>query len=258
MKWTVVQTMVDPGSFLRAVIRCPKGSTISFFSYGVGDDVQGVGLSGGVQATDVETNLAERYSTNNEDFAIEGIAATCRGHRIAYTAQTPFTLFGTDTGLSYQILRGDQPWYDAGSLFLPPEVGSPLTLQDGLYERLKPFIDLQIFFDRKAGDHICSLDRVPEGGARSYLNASGEPSVHNFFRIPDGYTWNKSSQPIDRLLNIEAIVKQDVWATITCPLLWHPTVSPMPVGDIGAPTFLWTEIKLVLVGRAFYNPSQNV
>jgi hypothetical protein len=257
-EFQVVQSKVDPNGFTRLFIRGNMGSVIQFFSYGINDDVGGVGLSPNIKATDSETNLAERQQTNNEDYAIEGIAAGARGVRISYpAANAQFIPTSTgDANLRRQIVSGDYPWCDLGSTFLPPELSSPIALHDALFEHIGPFCSLQIFFDRKASDHICRLDKIPQGGGRSYLHSNGEPSAHNIFRIPDGYSWRASSQKTDRLLLIEAKLTQDVYANVTLPALWQGgTVSE---NQLGAPGRLWLEWSLWLHGRSFYTPGRNV
>lgn len=244
----------DANGFNRMTLRCPGGTKIQFFSYGINDDVNGVGLSPNIKATDSETNLAERQQTNNEDFAIEGLAAGSRGCRISYpNVNAGFT---SDARLFQQLRDGDLPWSDLGSTILPPELSSPLALHDALFEAIKPFCSLHIFFDRKGGDHVCRLDKVPQGGARSYLYANGEPSAHNFFRIPEGYVWRSANSKTDRLLMIEATIQQDVYSEVTLPSLWQP-VSPV-TDQLGAPAKIWCEFSLWLHGRAFYMPGKNI
>jgi hypothetical protein len=261
-RWNVITIHTDDSGFIRAIIRCPRGSLIDLFSYGIEDSVRGVGLSPTLSASDAETNMSERHQTNNEDFAIEGLGCCYRGTRINYPNAVSLPdngawPFGTgDAELDSQITIGDVPWCDLGAQLLPPEIGSPLALHNALADAIAPFVSLQVFFDRKAGDHICRLDRVPQAGAKSYLYANGEPSWHNYYRIPEGYLWRKSAEKTDRLLSIYAKVEQDVYATITIPTLWQPSGSVPPV-TLGMPDFLWTEFSLFLIGRAFYNPSKN-
>ncbi len=262
-RWEVLTIETDDQGYIRAVLRCPKGATVDLFSYGIQDDVGGVGLSPNIVATDAETNMAERHQTNNEDFAIEGLGCCYRGTRISYPDAVALPdggswPYGTgDTLLDRQIHDGDYPWCDLGAQLLPPEVASPLALHAALADHIAPFTSLQVFFDRKAGDHICRMDRVPQAGAKSYLYANGEPTWHNYYRIPEGYTWRKSSERTDRLFNMFVKVEQDVYATATIPTLWQPSTTAVPT-TLGMPEFLWTEFTIFLIGRAFYNPGRNV
>src|SRR5512144_1144258 len=59
-EFEIVSTKVDADGYTRAFIRANSGQKVQLFSYGINDDVGGVGLSPNIKATDSETNLAER------------------------------------------------------------------------------------------------------------------------------------------------------------------------------------------------------
>ncbi len=257
----VDSTYTDPNGFTRVLLKCAAQTAIVFFSTGIAEPADGMGLpTAPFKNTDAETNLATGLQTNDEDFAVEGLAATARGVRIQYPAGDAThagisSLPATVTAAAKAMLAGGAVLTDPASTFLPPEVSSPLMLQTQLWQALRGKVSFQTFFDRKAGDHICRLSQVPEGGANSYLEANGEPTIHNYFRLPEGYTWRKSSGTRDRLFSLIARVEQDVWVAVTQPPLNN--AAPTPANQIGLFQTLWLEWTVFALGRAFYLPSEN-
>lgn len=229
------------------------GQTIDLFSYALNGSVQGVGL-GARSANEADTNIAEAQETNDEDFAIEGISATARGVRLDYAISDEFAVAfpNVSEGMVEALTEATAPIYDPASLIVPPEVGSPLNLQDTLFEALKPYVTLTESWNRKGGDHYGTLDQVPEGGAKSYLNASGEPTHHNFFRMPEGKIWRREGANQDTKYVLKAELQQDVYVIVTQPDVVES--DDQGLGDLGQ---IWLDWKLRLHGHAFYYPSHN-
>lgn len=257
-QFTVVSRKQDSAGFMRLVLKCPRGSKIELFSYGLQDDGKGAGLSGAFPSTDAETNCAERFSTNNEDFAIEGLAVHYRGVRVSYP-QMGGNLFTTDPaspGLASAIKNGDVTITDTAATFIPPEISSPMALEDALASAMRSKVSFAPAFDRKVVDHVGRLDRFPEGGANSYLRANGEPSTHNYFRMNENYVWRKSGAESDKIFSANFVMEDDCYFCCTEPSLYQPTTPPADV--IGALAKVWVEFTLFLHGRAFYVPSRNI
>ncbi|MBX3128389.1 MAG: hypothetical protein KF718_16825 [Polyangiaceae bacterium] len=236
----------------RVGLLAPAGQTIMLFSYALTQSVAGANLGNRV-ATEADTNIAEAQETNDEDFAIEGISATARGVRCDYAVGTfPEVFPNVSENLVEAITDATTPIYDPSSLIIPAEVGSPLTLQDTLFEALKPYVTLTESWNRKGGDHYGTLDQVPEGGAKSYLGASGEPTHHNFFRMPEGKIWRREGATQDTKYQLTARLEQDVYVIVS-----EPGVLTVEDGGLGDLTALWLDWKLRLHGHAFYYPSHN-
>ena len=260
-QFQVVASAVDNSGFTRLVLRCPQQTVIKFFSYAVGDQAQGAGMPATVPATDAWTNIAERQQTNNEDFAVEGISATSRGVRVHYpnAGADWFSTGGlTAVPASFQeiITGGTKCITDLASVIVPPEIGSPLTLQDGLFQALISHCTLVPIFDRKASDRLARLDKAPEGGGKAYVVSNGEPSHHNFLRLHQGFAWRKKNAPVDTLFALNAILEDDVWFMATLPQLFAtstPAISSL--GELEQVDIEWT---VFLHGRAFYYPSENI
>jgi hypothetical protein len=246
----------DANGYVRLVLKCEKGTKIDFFSYGINDQVSGVGLPGDpYAATDAETNLAERHQTNNEDMAIEAFGATLNGYRIAYPQLGATSMTGISNEFRALLVGGDAAIVDPASTVIPPEIASSIMLEHKMWQALRSKVSLQLYFDRKASDRVARLNQIPEGGANSYLSANGEPTSHNVFKLHEGYTWRVAEAKKDKLFSAVALVEQDVWALVTLPPLNYSTIT---ANDIGLPSHIWVEWTLFALGRAFYLPSENM
>lgn len=257
-KFSVCNSVLDSGGYTRLVLKCPRGQQVELFSYGLQDQGLGAGLSGQFGATDAETNLAERHQTNNEDFAVEGVALHFRGVRVSYPNMGG-SLFTQDTstpGLASAVKNGDVTITDIASTIIPPEVSSPLSLQDALAAAIRSKVSFAPAFDRKVVDHVGRMDRFPEGGANSYLMANGEPSTHNYFRLNENYVWRKSGSETDKLFSAILRCEDDTYFFCTQPSLYQPTTPPAQI--LGPLQNVWLEFTLFLMGRAFYVPSRNI
>ncbi len=257
-KFTVVNSVVDAGGFTRIVLKCPAGSQVELFSYGLQDSGIGAGLSGAFGATDAETNISERHQTNNEDFALEGVSLHVRGYRVAYPAvgASLFTGDSANPGLFQAVQAGTTTISDIAATIIPPEISSPLTLQDALLSAMRSKVSFAPGFDRKVIDHVARLDKFPEGGANSYLLANGEPSHHNFFRLHENYVWRKSGSDRDKIFSVFLRMEDDCYFFATQPSLYQPTTPPASI--LGALKSVWIEFTMYMHGRAFYIPSGNI
>jgi hypothetical protein len=259
-KFIPVNTIVDTGGFTRLVLRCTKGSSVELFSYGIGDTGAGANLATGtasnpISATDAETNLEDRGKTNEEDFAIEGISLNYRGWRISYGALTT-TQFNNDPVLKSAILNGDVVMSDVSAQIYPPELVSPLSLQDVGAAAVRSKVSLTTAFNRKESDHIARFDKFPEGGANSYLMANGEPTSHNFYKLNEGFVWRQSNADTDKLFRISCKMEDDCFIFVTLPSLFQSaTTASISLGALSA---IWLEFTMFLMGRAFYVPSGNI
>ncbi len=252
--FTVIDSQVDAAGFTRIVLKCQRGTVIDFFGYAIEDNAQGAGLSPAFAATDAETNLAVRHQTNNEDFAIEGVAVSARGTRIAYPNMGA-SIFAANPPFHQAVQLGTVTITDPGSQLTPPELSSPLVLEDAIMQCIRGKVSFQVFFDRKADDHLARLDKFPEGGGNSYLRANGEPSHHNFFRLQEGYVWRNSNAQTDKLLSLLVTMEDDAYILATLPSLFQgSSASGLAVGALAAVSY---EFTVWLFGRAFYIPSRN-
>lgn len=256
-KFDVVASSIDSVGLTRLFLRAVKNQRIEFFSYGLGDDVDSVGL-GDRNATDCDTNIVEKTNTNNEDMCIEGISATARGVTLQYD---PLTVVGLPKEWTSALTFGSNTIEDISSSITPPEASSPLALEDALFRAIAPKTMCRVEWNRKEGDYLGTVDEFPEGGGKSYLRSNGEPSFSNYFRVPEGWLWRREGAPRDTILVVSATLCEDVLAVVTAPFAFieevedPPDPSTVQVANLQALSLVW---KLRMHGRAIYLPSQNV
>lgn len=250
----VVDRTTDTVPFTRMVLRCVRGTHSDLFTYAINDDGQAAGLAANVPTTDAETNLMERHQTNNEDFAIEGLSLHARGVRVEYP-NIGANIWSGDPTFHAALQYGTRVINDVGAQIVPPEIASPLTLQDALLASIRANVSIEPRFDRKAGDHMARLDKLPEGGANSYLLANGEPAHHNFWRLHEGFVWRKGNSATDKLFELKLTAENDVFFVCTLPTLWqNSSSSNLSLGQLER---VWLEFTVFLHGRAFFYPSKN-
>jgi hypothetical protein len=228
-----------------AVLRA--NSILLWFAYKIGDSVP-FGPAGTVRnAVESDTNLSKPRQTNGvEDFVIEGISASARSQRVDYPA-TNYT--GTDTDAISAYL-GKTVMYDPAALAMPPQQCSPFNLEGAVYEAIKPHIAVEFEWDRRRVEKIGTLDEIPEGGAKSFLRASGDPRTDNRFRIPEGYLWRREGLP-----DSEFVVRGTVAEAVVIPISLVAIAAG--AGNANKPNNLYIDITVRLHGLAVALPSGN-
>lgn len=234
-----------------------QGQRCEWFGYKIADQVPGDAPAGGYRAaTEADTNLSKARTTNGaEDFVIEGISASCRSVRISYAVADGGTsaTAGSDVVDADVVLafNGRAPIHDSAALYAPPQVQSPFNLENGLYRALAPHISVEFEWDRGKVVKIGTLEQIPEGGANSYLRASGEPSTNDRYRVPEGYLWRREGQP-----DSEFITRGTVTEPVCVPVLsvsLPSSVTPA-VATIGK---VWLDVLIRLHGLSVKIPSRN-
>jgi hypothetical protein len=255
--FNLVKTSVDDSGLTRGFYVAPKGQTINFFSYKIGDDLGELANLPGWHATDAETNMATAARTNDEDFAVEGISATSVGVVADYGTNADVTV--TDTiskEWSSAIVDGTNVIDDPGSNVLPPETSSPLVLRDFLFSVLGPKCSFREEWNRKQGDYIGTLDEFPEGGGKPYLLSNGQPSTFNYFRLPEGLQWLREGHAEDTLLNLICTLNRPALVICTMPLSFSGTTVGTDFIK-GPPETLRAVFKVRLHGHALFTYSRN-
>jgi hypothetical protein len=218
-KLSFVWSVVDPRPAVAptvafAVLR--KGQELEYFGYGLGAAIpvtpNQTKASG---ATDADTNQGDARNTNGvEDFVIESISASSSGVRVQYSpTDTQIVALGLtdpDVIAAYAGLRGI---VDPGTLIAPPQATSPFNLEDAMFEGLKAVASVRFQWDRAGFIPIGTLDQIPEGGARSFLRASGDPRTDNRYKIPEGYAWRRKSMP-----DADFVTNVRISDTVVCPI----------------------------------------
>jgi hypothetical protein len=245
----------------RQLMVARRGQAIDFFSYAVGDAVDGVGLGPRV-ANEADTNIVEKRETNDEDFAVAGLSTNVRGVRIAQTLDTEgaalqATFVGNDlAAFNAALVTGDAHIVDPSSLVVPPEVSSPLTLEDVLYQAIAKRTYLKQTWNKKQGDDLPLLRNIPNGGGESYLKSNGEPSISNIFHLSAGYAWKREGSGKDTKWGVRAELVEDTYVLVSLP----EALVDFAGGEAFSAliTHIWVDWQIHAHGNAFYYPSSNV
>jgi hypothetical protein len=263
-------TSIKPtGAYDKYILRAAKGQQANLFSYKSGDPGSNANMlinngASGLITDDSHTNLRVGYQTNGEDFAIMGVSFRVKGFRIeSALAQTgdsfPDTVQnGTSSTFRNGILQGSIYLWDVSTDFVPPELQSPLVLEDNFGRSIAKVLDLRELWNQKEGDQIALADSLGPAGGESYLHTLGEPSTWNYRKMSKGLIWRNAGteQSQDTNFALGCTTLEDIWQKVTWP---GPTVFPS-TGEgetFPALTRLHVDYKLTLHGVAFYKPSQN-
>lgn len=188
----------DPVDSTMCHAKAASGQMLEWFSYGVGEPIPF--LADGTQriATESDTNVSKGRQTNGvETMIIEGLSASARSVRVQYASTLDLAsaaLTVTDPAVQNAYF-GKTFLMDPAALIAPPQALSPFNYEQALFEAVKGHIAVEFEWDRSRIIKIGTLDEVPEGGAKSYLRASGVPSTDNRYFAPEGYVWERQGLP---------------------------------------------------------------
>jgi len=237
----------------------PEQQKVEWFGYGLGGVVSGTGtaLGIGLVAREDDTNVSKARSTNGaEDFVIEGMSASARNYRALFSAADIGSLDqvapgGPPTAEVLAALTGQQPIVDPAAAIVPPQVGSPFNLEQVLMEAIAPHIAIEFEWDRSRVEKVGTLDQIPEGGAKSFLHAHGDPATANRYRIPEGYLWRRDGQP-----DSEFIVRGTLVRPVVIPIFGTSFGANVP-SNFRVPLALSLAIVVRLHGLSVKLPSRN-
>lgn len=241
----LVETKLDLSSKISyGIYRIEKGQRLEWFSIGLSDMHPQLG-----RLSEADTNQINGYKTNGgEDFAIEGISASCRAPLFIFNSGTISTHV-TDADVKRGLLDGSCVIADPGCLLTPPQLSSPFNLENSIFEVVAPHVALKIEFGRSQTDYLTELGNIPEGVGRSYLRSHGEPTTTNRFRIPEGIQWLGQTGA-----DSEMVVRGEVTRDIVIPL---NAVANVAFVDPILPETVLLPIQMRLHGAVFSFPSKN-
>jgi hypothetical protein len=251
--------IVVGGQYDRYVLHAQPKQEAQLFAYKVGDPMQVANTftadGAGTRVADYsDTNILRAYETNDEDFAVRGIGFRIKSFRLEFTPQfteqeitSPFSpLFTTvvSTGTGYVD--------DPGSHVVPPEVDSPLVLQDTLGRAISQRLRIREVWDNRASDDIALARRMGPAGSDSYLKSLGDPKTWNVLRLDPGLMWNRPNAEYDTRFNLSCTLEEDIWSIVS----WPQSVVAANL-HIGPLKRIHVDYSVILVGHAFYYPSAN-
>jgi hypothetical protein len=232
---------VTIGSTAVCLVKFPKGQVLSFFSYGLSDQIPGTNR----KAEADDTNLQTAQETNaNEDMVIEGISVSIRNSRIGYDADD--IAWSTDEVVDDALSLGGAVLFDPAAALSPPTKDSPFNLEDPWLQLLQ-HMDLSFRWNKRIED-VAGMFRFYQGGGRSLLRANGNPDVNNRAGFPEGWHWRRAGTD-SKFLAIATLDRD-----IVVPM---PSVAlPSSVGAVN-PTGFEVDVRFGVHGIAFSFPTQN-
>ena len=255
---------VDPENQVAfAVAR--KGTTLDFFSYGLGDQLplpQPAAANRG-KATDADTNASKAKQTNGAaNFCIEALSVSA-GPMYYQDAgvtggegdpQVPFPPQIPDgENLDRDVasmITGINAVADPGSIVQPPQVYSPFNLENVLFEAIQPRMSFQLLWDEQRTEKLGTLRNLAQGGGGSALRSNGHPLCNNVFRVEEGYLWSAVGDT-----DSDMIVRATLNEAVVVPLTLND--SPTDGDDVIAPAWIYMALQLKLHGFEFKYGSGN-
>lgn len=250
------QKIVVAGQYDRYMLHAAPLQTAQLFAYKVGDPMQVANVftaaGTGTRTADYsDTNILRAYETNDEDFAVRGIGFRIKSIRLEQAGSE--TLAGILSQQAYNVVQAGTGYIDdPGSHLVPPEVDSPLVLQDTLGRAISQRLRIREVWDNRASDDIALARRMGPAGADSYLKSLGDPKTWNVLRLDPGLMWNRPNAEFDTRFNLECTLAEDIWCLVSWPMALVP--SNATIGDL---TRIHVDYSVILVGHAFYYPSAN-
>lgn len=232
------------------------GQRIEWFGFGIGEPIPYGIAPTQKNATEADTNVSKGRQTNGvETFVIEGMSSSFKCVRARYNnATVPAGVTAADHSV-ISAYQGTTAILDPGSLLAPPQVNSPFNLELPLGEAIKPQMSIEFEWDRSRIIKIGTLDEIPEGGAKSYLKASGEPTTANRFRVPEGYVWERQGLPDSEFI-VRGVVQDDIVIPLNL-IGMGGLAAPTNAGGSNTLTNLWVDVILRIHGLAVSYPSRN-
>lgn len=224
----------------------PKDQRIQCFDYAIGDQ-RPDGFGGTMPATYADTNLTTPRRTNGtEDFVINGIRASVRGVRVRY----PNAPDGVSNSIVVAAYAGRKTMLDIGAVVRPPQLDSPLRLEDALGGLLRKFLSFSFLWDGEQTTRVGLASNAPDFQAASLLTSAGLPTETNQYNLPEGWCWRRTGSKHDTELNLVALTEDDIVYVVNTPT-WTGDDGPSEPQE-GA-----VEVTVELCGFSLKYPSKN-
>lgn len=250
LTWDIVGVQGSaPSQTAYAVAR--QGQILEFFGYGINESIPWGRKGATRKATESDTNLSKGRQTNGvEDMVIEGVSSSARSMRIDYGLENAIAQQIADVDVR-SMYAGQTVSLDPAALVFPPQCMSPFNLEQVFFEAVKPHLAIEFEWDRRHVEKIGTLDEIPEGGAKSYLRASGDPRIDNRYRVPEGYLWRRAGEP-----DGEFIMRASLAEPVVIPIqLVSPPLAGVTTPPV--PQFLFLDITMRLHGMTAAIPTKN-
>lgn len=244
----ITEANADGVTFLVAA----AGQRLEWFSYGVGEPIP-YGRQGATRvALEDDTNVSKGRNTNGvEDFVIEGMSLTHARTRIDYNATVAgFTNSITASALGINGSQPQTPIIDPGSICAPPQVQSPLNLEDALWTAAAPLVSIEFEWDRSRVIKVGTADEIGEGGPKSFLRSNGDPRPDARYKIPEGYVWRRQGQPDSEFI-VRGVLQDNLFVPVTDIALPITGAEPSSIANV------FLDLTFRLHGLAVTLPTRN-
>lgn len=231
------------------------GQRLEWFSYGVGEPIP-YGRSGATRvALEDDTNVSKGRNTNGvEDFVIEGMSLTHSRTRIDYNATvSALSNAFTNSALGINGAQPQVPVIDPAALLAPPQVQSPLNLEDALWNAIAPLMSIEFEWDRSRVIKVGTADEIGEGGPKSFLRSAGDPRPDARYKIPEGYVWRRQGQPDSEFI-VRGVLQDPILVPVTNLALPYTAEPVSPVRSISN---VFLDLTFRLHGLAVTLPTRN-
>jgi hypothetical protein len=241
-----------PAVMAHAVLRANQN--VEWFGYGIGDQIPNGPPGVFRRAAQDDTNQSRGRRTNGvEDFVIEGISVTRKAIRISYAdADVPAAVGLSNDPDVIGAYDGTTAVDDPGALIMPPEVDSPLTLQDVFGQAILPNCAVSFVWDRRRFIPIGTADQIPEGGGKSLLRANGIPETMNRYKIPEGYVWRRTDKP-----DGDFVATGQIGNPRLVPITAIALAGSIDPDDIVQATHVFVDVVMRVHGLGLAQPGQN-
>lgn len=250
-----LQAITEPNLNGVTFLVAQAGQRLEWFSYGVGEPIP-YGRSGATRvALEDDTNVSKGRNTNGvEDFVIEGMSLTHSRTRIDYNA-TVAALSNqfTNSALGINGAQPQVPVIDPAALLAPPQVQSPLNLEDALWNAIAPLMSIEFEWDRSRVIKVGTADEIGEGGPKSFLRSAGDPRPDARYKIPEGYVWRRQGQPDSEFI-VRGVLQDPILVPVTNLALPYTSEPVSPVRSISN---VFLDLTFRLHGLAVTLPTRN-
>lgn len=205
IKWLPYDALpTGAGNIKMCHLVAEAGQQLNFFAYAMGDAIPD-GLGSTRVSSELDTNMELARSISG-DAAIDSLSMACAGHRIKY-ATAPGDL---STPVVQRAYLGTARSFDPAALMKPRQADSPMNLEEGLFGAIRSASLVELVFG--GGTKTVKLgvaDEIPDGGARSYLRATGENRFDNRKYFREGIRLKSDNTPESKF-SVRMTLMQDI------------------------------------------------
>lgn len=234
-----------------------RAETLRFFNYAEGDSIELGTVIGGAPVTrksdGADTSLTDaRFTPHDADLAILAISMGQRNICAQYSeADINAAIAGSGGGAlnndTLDMLRGNTPLCDPGSIIVAPQLQSPSNLQNAIESFVKPFLKISLEWQGSSRVYSGMGHHFTHAMGKSYLESQGVAQLANAFNIPEGYIWNSQAEKQDTEMVVYCETQRPLEVVIqrpAFPLLGAVDIAGVPLNPFPERFIFWMLIYL--------------